>query len=57
MNGADVFAGVSVGNVVSKEMIKSMSENPIVFAMANPDPEISYDDAIKARPEDRKSVV
>ncbi|NLB86875.1 MAG: malate dehydrogenase [Bacteroidales bacterium] len=51
MNGADVFAGVSVGNVVSKEMIKSMSENPIVFAMANPDPEISYDDAIKARPD------
>ncbi len=48
MAGADVFAGVSVGNVVSKEMIKSMANNPIVFAMANPTPEISYDDALEA---------
>lgn len=49
--GADVFTGVSAGNVVSKEMIKSMAANPIVFAMANPDPEISYEDATRARPD------
>lgn len=49
MINADVFAGVSVGNVVSQEMIKSMADNPIVFAMANPDPEISYEKAIQAR--------
>jgi malate dehydrogenase (oxaloacetate-decarboxylating)(NADP+) len=48
---ADVFAGVSVGNVVSKDMIKTMAANPIVFAMANPTPEISYDDAKEARPD------
>lgn len=48
---ADVFAGVSVGNVVSKEMLKTMAENPIVFAMANPTPEISYEDAVEARPD------
>lgn len=46
---ADVFIGLSVGNVVTPEMVKSMAKNPIVFAMANPDPEISYDDAIDAR--------
>lgn len=46
---ADVFIGLSVGNVVSKEMVKSMAKNPIVFAMSNPDPEISYEDAIDAR--------
>jgi malate dehydrogenase (oxaloacetate-decarboxylating)(NADP+) len=46
---ADVFIGLSVGNVVTKEMIKSMAKNPIVFAMANPDPEISYEDAISVR--------
>ncbi len=49
MIGADVFLGLSVGNVVSKEMIKSMNENPIVFALANPDPEINYEDAMDAR--------
>ncbi|WP_317046464.1 NADP-dependent malic enzyme [Hydrotalea sandarakina] len=49
MKDADVFLGLSVGNVVSKEMIKSMAKNPIVFAMANPDPEISYEDAIAVR--------
>ncbi|MDL2262679.1 hypothetical protein LJC11_04150 [Bacteroidales bacterium OttesenSCG-928-I21] len=49
MKGADVFAGVSVGNVVSKEMLQSMAINPIVFAMSNPTPEISYEDAIDAR--------
>ena len=49
MKGADVFFGVSQGNIVSKKMIKSMAPNCIVFAMANPDPEISYEDAMAAR--------
>jgi malate dehydrogenase (oxaloacetate-decarboxylating)(NADP+) len=49
LKGADVFIGLSKGNVVSKEMVKSMAKNPIVFAMANPDPEISYEDAIEVR--------
>jgi len=47
--GADVFIGLSKGNVVSKEMVKSMAPNPIVFAMANPDPEISWEDATSTR--------
>lgn len=47
--GADVFIGLSKGNVVSKEMVKSMAKNPIVFAMANPDPEISWEDATSCR--------
>jgi malate dehydrogenase (oxaloacetate-decarboxylating)(NADP+) len=46
---ADVFLGLSVGNVVSKKMIQSMAKDPIVFAMANPTPEISYEDATAAR--------
>lgn len=49
MKDADVFIGLSVGNVLSPEMIKSMAKNPIVFAMANPDPEISYELAAGAR--------
>ena len=49
MNGSDVFLGLSSGNIVSKEMIKSMAVTPIVFALANPDPEISYNDAITVR--------
>ncbi|HET56291.1 MAG TPA: phosphate acetyltransferase [Ignavibacteria bacterium] len=49
MTGADVFIGLSKGGVVSKDMIKVMADKPIVFAMANPDPEITYDDAIDAR--------
>lgn len=49
LRGADVFVGLSVGNVVSQEMVQSMADNPIVFALANPDPEISYDDARSAR--------
>lgn len=49
MKDADVFVGLSVGNVVSKEMVRSMAKNPIVFAMANPYPEITYEDAIDAR--------
>jgi malate dehydrogenase (oxaloacetate-decarboxylating)(NADP+) len=51
MDGADVFAGLSVGGLVSKEMVTSMADRPIIFAMANPDPEISYDDAKEARPD------
>ena len=46
--GADVFIGVSVANVITKDMIKTMAKDPIVFAMANPNPEISYDDAMEA---------
>ncbi len=49
MKGADVFLGLSVGGVVSKEMVKGMAKDAIVFAMANPDPEISYEDAISVR--------
>ncbi|MFA7421947.1 MAG: NADP-dependent malic enzyme [Melioribacteraceae bacterium] len=49
MKGADVFVGLSKGNIVSKEMVKGMAPNPVVFAMANPDPEITYNDAIDAR--------
>ena len=49
MKDADVFVGLSKGNVVSPEMVKSMAKNPIVFAMANPDPEITYEAAIGAR--------
>ncbi|NCU03790.1 MAG: NADP-dependent malic enzyme [Chitinophagaceae bacterium] len=49
MKNADVFIGLSKGNTVSKEMVKSMAKNPIVFAMANPDPEITYEDATEAR--------
>ena len=49
MKNCDVFIGLSKGNVVSKEMVKSMAKNPIVFAMANPDPEISYEDATSVR--------
>jgi malate dehydrogenase (oxaloacetate-decarboxylating)(NADP+) len=49
LKDADVFIGLSKGNVLSKEMVKSMAKNPIVFAMANPDPEISYEDATDAR--------
>ena len=47
--GADVFVGLSKGNILSPEMIKSMAANPVVFALANPDPEINYDVAIKTR--------
>jgi malate dehydrogenase (oxaloacetate-decarboxylating)(NADP+) len=49
MVGADVFAGVSVAGVLKPEMLKTMAKNPIVFAMANPDPEISPEDAFAAR--------
>jgi malate dehydrogenase (oxaloacetate-decarboxylating)(NADP+) len=49
MENADVFVGLSVGNTVSAAMVKSMAKRPIVFAMANPDPEISYEEAIAVR--------
>lgn len=49
MKGADVFAGVSVKGVLTKEMVKTMASDPIIFAMANPDPEISPEDAFAAR--------
>ncbi len=51
MVGADVFLGLSKGNIVSKEMLLTMGDRPIVFALANPDPEISYADAVAARPD------
>ena len=51
MKGADVFLGLSKGNVLSQDMIRSMAKNPIVFACANPVPEISYEDAMAARPD------
>ena len=47
--GADMFCGVSAPNVVTKEMVRSMADDPIIFAMANPDPEITYEDAMDAR--------
>lgn len=49
MVDADVFLGLSTGNLVTKKMIRSMAANPIVFAMANPNPEITYEDATSAR--------
>ncbi len=51
MAGADLFCGVSVAGVLTKEMVKSMADKPIIFAMANPEPEISYPDAVEARPD------
>ncbi len=48
---ADVFLGLSKGNVLSKDMVKTMAKNPIVFALANPTPEISFEDAHAARPD------
>jgi malate dehydrogenase (oxaloacetate-decarboxylating)(NADP+) len=49
MEGADVFLGLSAGNIISQDQIKSMAANPIVFALANPTPEISYEEAMAAR--------
>ena len=49
MKNADVFVGLSAGNIVNADMLKTMAKNPIVFAMANPEPEIPYDIAIAAR--------
>jgi malate dehydrogenase (oxaloacetate-decarboxylating)(NADP+) len=51
LRDADVFCGCSVGGVVSQEMVKVMADNPVIFALANPDPEIAYNDAKAARPD------
>ena len=51
LEGADVFIGLSRGNVLNQEMIKPMATDPIIFAMANPTPEISYEDAKASRPD------
>ena len=51
VRGADVFLGLSKGNVLTQEMVRSMADHPIVFALANPVPEISYEDAMAARPD------
>ncbi len=51
MRGADVFIGLSVGNIVTSEMLLSMAPRPIVFALANPDPEVPYDVVVKTRPD------
>ena len=51
VNGADVFVGLSKGNVLSQDMIRAMAKDPIVFALANPVPEISYEDAMASRPD------
>lgn len=51
MKDTDVFIGLSAANVVTQDMVKSMADKPIIFAMANPDPEITYEAATKARPD------
>ena len=51
IKGADVFVGLSKGNVLTQDMVRSMAEKPIIFALANPVPEISYEDAKAARPD------
>jgi malate dehydrogenase (oxaloacetate-decarboxylating)(NADP+) len=51
VKNADVFLGLSKGNVLSQDMVRSMAKNPIVFALANPNPEITYEDAMAARPD------
>ncbi|MBR4922346.1 MAG: NADP-dependent malic enzyme, partial [Bacteroidaceae bacterium] len=51
VRGADVFLGLSKGNVLTQDMVRSMANHPIVFALANPVPEISYEDAMAARPD------
>jgi len=49
MEGADVFVGLSIGGLVDQDMVRAMDDDPIIFAMANPDPEIDYEDAKQAR--------
>ena len=51
MRGADIFVGLSKGNILSQDMVRSMADHPIIFALANPVPEISYEDAMAARPD------
>ena len=49
IEGADIFVGLSAANILSQDMVRSMNINPIIFALANPNPEISYEDAMSAR--------
>ncbi|MBR4988286.1 MAG: NADP-dependent malic enzyme [Bacteroidaceae bacterium] len=51
IKNADVFLGLSKGNVLSKDMVRSMAKDPIIFALANPEPEITYEDAMESRPD------
>jgi malate dehydrogenase (oxaloacetate-decarboxylating)(NADP+) len=51
LENADVFIGLSQGGLVSKDMVKRMAKNPVIFALANPEPEIGYQDAVAARPD------
>ncbi len=51
LGGADVFLGVSVSGVLTAEMVRTMADNPVVLALANPDPEIGYDEAMRSRPD------
>ena len=51
LHGADIFFGLSVAGIVTSDMVKTMAERPLIFAMANPDPEIAYEDAKQARPD------
>ncbi|MGZ4097687.1 MAG: NADP-dependent malic enzyme [Bacteroidia bacterium] len=51
IKGADVFVGLSKGNILTQDMVRSMNKNCVVFALANPTPEIAYEDAIAARPD------
>jgi len=51
IKGADMFLGLSKGNVLTQDMVRSMAKDPIVFALANPNPEITYEDAMAARPD------
>jgi len=51
IKNTDVFLGLSVADVLTKEMVRTMNDNPIVFALANPDPEISYEEAMESRPD------
>lgn len=51
ISGADVFVGLSKGNILSQDMVRSMANDPVIFALANPVPEISYEDAMSARPD------
>jgi malate dehydrogenase (oxaloacetate-decarboxylating)(NADP+) len=51
LEGADLFAGLSTGGLVKKEMVKAMASNPVIFALANPDPEIGYNEAKSVRPD------
>lgn len=51
MKGADIFVGLSRADIIDQDMVKSMGDNPIIFAMANPDPEITYEKAVEARPD------